>query len=587
MARMIPPEVIASCSSAGERELFFKLRADSQTREWIVLHSLNLARHRKQVSGEIDFLILVPNKGVLCLEVKGCSSLRCENGMWFYGRDAQGDPRGPFRQASEAMHSLRSKIQRQCPQLSHVLFWSAVLFPYVEFSIASPEWHPWQVIDAAHFRSAPSSETILTVLENARDYLAATKTARWFRPNSASPTSEECARLLAFLRPDFELHEDMRSHARRSDAELQRFTEEQFDCLDSMENNERVLFSGPAGTGKTLLALEAAKRAQLAGRKVLFLCYNKHLGKWLRQQISSIPTSVVCRTLHSFLLELSGLPQAPQNADYHFWQTTLPQMCLKNGSDNTGSPLLFDEVIVDEAQDILREQYLPLLDMFVKGGLAAGRCRLFGDFEKQAIYGPVSPDITAILQRSGFAFYSLRTNCRNLPRIAALVHLLGGLEPDYKRIRRPDNGKDSEPAYRFYQNREEAAAILVETVRSFVNKGCAPRDLIVLSPKSDRDCLAANITGARAEMFRPLDQAAPDKVPFTSVQAFKGLEAHVVIITDIEHLDSGQAEDLFYVGITRALDALVVLMADSVKVDIMKALQKRALLPEGEHVNSH
>lgn len=113
MARMIPPTIPASCSSPGEQEIFAKLKQDDATRDWIVLHSLDIAEHLRQVSGEADFVIVVPGLGVLCLEVKACRSLMRKDGLWYYGNDPKGDPRGPFKQSAEAMHSLRQQVA-QC-----------------------------------------------------------------------------------------------------------------------------------------------------------------------------------------------------------------------------------------------------------------------------------------------------------------------------------------------------------------------------------------------------------------------------------------------------------------------------------------
>jgi phosphate starvation-inducible protein PhoH len=39
------------------------------------------------------------------------------------------------------------------------------------------------------------------------------------------------------------------------------YTKEQYKFLDHLEDNERCLFQGSAGTGKTMLALESAKRS--------------------------------------------------------------------------------------------------------------------------------------------------------------------------------------------------------------------------------------------------------------------------------------------------------------------------------------
>ena len=138
MAVMIPATIAHDCSP-GERDVFRRLSNAPDTEEWIVLHSLDVAHHRRQVSGEIDFVIIIPALGVLCLEIKACSSLRRDGGAWYYGTAAKPDYRGPFKQASEAMHSIRGRVVRRRSELSKVVFWSGVLLPYVTFRTESEE----------------------------------------------------------------------------------------------------------------------------------------------------------------------------------------------------------------------------------------------------------------------------------------------------------------------------------------------------------------------------------------------------------------------------------------------------------------
>jgi hypothetical protein len=44
---MIPPYVSDSVKSTGEKQIFNLLRNDPETKDWIVLHSLALAKHTK------------------------------------------------------------------------------------------------------------------------------------------------------------------------------------------------------------------------------------------------------------------------------------------------------------------------------------------------------------------------------------------------------------------------------------------------------------------------------------------------------------------------------------------------------------
>jgi hypothetical protein len=99
MARMLPADIFSGCPSRGEREIFTRLKDSPETTDWIVLHSLDLANHVRRISGEADFVVIVPSKGILCLEVKACTRLSRTDRGWVYGSDPVPDARGPFRQA--------------------------------------------------------------------------------------------------------------------------------------------------------------------------------------------------------------------------------------------------------------------------------------------------------------------------------------------------------------------------------------------------------------------------------------------------------------------------------------------------------
>ena len=266
MARMIPPTIPVSCPSPGEQEIFAKLKQEEATRDWIILHSLDIAQHLRQVSGETDFVIIVPSHGVLCLEVKACHSLERRDGLWFYGHDPKGDPRGPFKQAAEAMHSLRKQVIQNDTSLSRVPFWSAVAFPFIEFKAASGEWHPWQVIDSVRFKRQQMAPLVSGILRSARAHLGSQPSAKWFHDGDRLPDIQQSAAIARILRSNFEFTEKTHDRRTRKQAEILHYTEEQFAAIDMMEDNPRVLFTGPAGTGKTVLALETGADSRSLGR---------------------------------------------------------------------------------------------------------------------------------------------------------------------------------------------------------------------------------------------------------------------------------------------------------------------------------
>jgi hypothetical protein len=573
---MIPPLIQQGTRSPGERELFLRLRDDPATSDWVVLHSLDIARHETQREGEADFVIMIPEQGVLCLEVKAHHHIRRKDGLWRYGaRGEEKDARGPFKQAAEAMHSIRSRVTARDPSLSRIVFWSGVVFTALDFRIQSEEWHDWQVLDSSRLRSRPVSALFREMIDRGRAYLAQMPSATWFDSRRREPEPSQCARLVQLLRPDFEAFESPRARAQSREAELKRYTAEQFAALDAMARNPRVIFEGPAGTGKTLLAIEAARRARAQGRRVLLLCFNRMLGNWLEKETEPLRPEVSASTLHRYMLGLTELPVGADRSP-SFWEVALPARAIGRLLAD-GAPEPFDEVIVDEAQDILRDAYLDVIDLSLRGGLAAGRWRLFGDFEGQAIYGAPREPLPHLLERRAGSApqFSLRINCRNTPRVAELVHALGGLTPPYTRVLRPDDGVD--PEIRYFADPDEQKVMLANALGELERDGFRDGDVTILSPRAHDTCADCISAPPWAGRLRPAGPGAAGHTSFCSIHAFKGLEAPAVIVTDVDRVTSQDASALFYVATTRALHRLIILAHEPVKSEA-RALIKQQLL---------
>jgi len=573
VARMIPAVIAADTISPGERELFDSFLADPGTQDWTVLHSLDLARHERAVGGEADFVLIVPGKGILVLEVKGCRRIARTDEGWFYGNDPSPDKRGPFRQAGQAMHAIRELLGSD-PELAKVLCWSAVVLPYLDFDEDSIEWHSWQVMDKRAFRVRPFADAFLHVLDQARRRVREDRSQRWFNAESPAPTAGHIARIVERLRPQFEFFESPRSRAERVERELRRYTEQQFEALDQMSMNDRVLFSGPAGTGKTLLAIEAARRSAEAGRRTLLTCYNRELGRWLQDQTRDL-SQVRTVTLHAQMQAVAGNTGADQlGPDY--WERDLPERALDRLLDLPSSEQ-FDELIIDEAQDLLRDTYLDFLDVSLAGGLARGRWRMFGDFERQAIFDRGSDVLKQLESRqASFARMTMRKNCRNRPRVAEYIHLLGGLRPRYSDVLLEDDGV--EPKLVRYKSEQEQVDLLIRELDALLRDGFTPGQIVVLSTRATNSCAGQVETSPWRDRMKPFTAVGAGATRFGSIHAFKGLESPTVVLTDIDRFHSEHDQDLFYVGASRPTQRLVILLNEVATPAVVRALTE----PKGE-----
>jgi hypothetical protein len=421
-------------------------------------------------------------------------------------------------------------------------------------------------------------------MDAARKHLTSAVTAPALDP--LGPAPEQCALIGAELRGNFELPVDRVARATAVDSDLRRYTAEQFEALDAMGGNPRILFAGPAGTGKTFLAIEGTRRARAEGSRVLFVCFNRLLGAWLEEQTADLRSGVVTETLHRRMLTMAGLTRAPENADHTFWESRLPELAcdrLTSARGDNDQADVFDELVVDEAQDLLQDSYLDFLDLSVRGGLAAGRWRMFGDFENQAIYASGAIPLKAFrtIRAGGAPLYLLRTNCRNTPLVAEWVHLLARLNPPYSRVLRPDDGV--RPRLRFYGDDAQQRDQLIASLSELRDAGYRWEEIVALSTRSERLCAAARVNTEPWEArLRPLSGARGPGIRYGSIHSFKGLEAPVIVVTDVDTVSTEIAKPLLYVAITRATQRLVILAHERVREEALAILSKASGIAENQ-----
>jgi hypothetical protein len=344
---------------------------------------------------------------------------------------------------------------------------------------------------------------------------------------------------------------------RARQVQLVAFIDEQYDALDNMQHNRAVLFTGPAGSGKTWLAMEAGRRETELGRTGRLLCFNRFLGQRLKQDMAGIDGLQV-GTFHQEALRLSG-SQAPAGAGKQFWEEQLPDLAIEALLDH-GEREAADFLIVDEIQDLAREPFLDVLDLLVKGGLQAGRVLLFGDFERQAIYETGDGRGLLTERIPGLATFVLTVNCRNLPRIGTVVMKLSHMMPGYRRFRRPDDGAD--PEFIPIPRGQDQSAELAAAIRALRKDGYGLDEIVVLSPLRHGSTAETTADPWLRQVLRPADGQAPQtgQLRFGTIHSFKGLDAPAVIITDLDEATTPNFESLLYIGMTRATDRLTALI---------------------------
>lgn len=555
---MIPSYLSLDVKSSGEKRIFQEFAQDQNSKSWVVLHSLNLAKHTRRLYGEIDFLVLAPNLGIFCLEVKS-GRIKRTDGVWKYINrfgETDNSTRGPFQQAREGMFSLKEALRKKFGDKSHVnylLMGFGVMFPDIVFEDSDIEMEKWQIYDSDD-RRRPISNYIKQLSDKHKEKL---KNTRWFDEQRSLPSSGDIDRILNFLRGNFELFPSIRRIIDDTETQIRSLTQEQTKCLEQLDGNNGCLFQGPAGTGKTLIAIESARRAVIGGKRVLLTCYNTLLGSWLQSQFNEYSNdgNLVVGSFLGYLMKICEINNDELDASNkdEFFKYELPRKALE--VLNSGKIELFDKVIIDEGQDLIRIEYLDVINALLKNGLEKGNWEIYSDFEKQAIFTDVSASdmIKTLEQRASFTKFKLSINCRNTKPVGEEISMVCGISPsNYLQ----NNFEGPPVEYFFYKSQNDEKDNLRILIEKLAHSGIPLEKITILSPKKYANSIINDSNSIGLEFYElnknNLLRGPKDKISFSTIHGFKGLENSYIIITDIEQIESQEFSHLLYVGMSRA-----------------------------------
>lgn len=574
---MLPPYIDKSCKSTGEKMIFDIFKNNSFTKDWIILHSLNLSQHTVRLYGEIDFLILIPGGGIFVMEVKG-GDVKCINGVWYFTdkfKNTYTSNVGPFNQSRQAMFSLHNAIEKEFGRghkLTKILAGFICAFPQVSFDKHSVEYEPWQILD----KDSIQSGTEYFFKNLVQQFIQKHRGQRWFSEKDSLPDAHDLNTLCDFLRGDFERIRTVKERLNEFDKQVKSYTGEQFRILDSIQLNERSVTQGSAGTGKTMIAIESAVRAAAEGKTVFLTCYNRLIAEWMRKQVDEWKDKITVSSLHSFLFEQSkGFDyEKSQSTKQDFYSKYLPTL-LKDIYQK-GISRKFDKLIVDEGQDLIREEYLNLFDAMVTGGFENGNWEIYGDFERQAIYAQLSKkEMIELLKSSGqHSNFLLKINCRNTKQVGEETSLISGFEKPPFLL---EHLEGIPVEYLFYKNEAEQKKLLAEKLKKLSENKLSLHELIIVSPRRFENSCSNSFSGFTIREIKNTSEivATQNFFGFATVQSYKGMESNYVVITDIEDLTSEVAKALLYVGMSRARYGLILLIAESMRNDYREILKSK------------
>jgi hypothetical protein len=335
-----PSEAPRPTSSEAEKRVWKALRQRLPA-GWRGWHSLRV-RDGKGFLGEGDFVLAHPERGMLVLEVKG-GQVEQRDGRWFQNGKAL-DP-APLTQGLGFQRKLLSRLADfgSAPPAWGV----AAAFPDVEFDEAPTE---------DDLRGALLGRTQLHWLDQYFDGVV-----KRVLPPPGAARGDWIDRLHTLWGEGWVPALSLGTRVRLAEERRFELDERQQEALAGMLENERAIVAGGAGSGKTLLAAEAARRFAAGGKKVLLLCFTAPLRSWLASRLE--PAGIEVETvsgLAKVISDQAGTPidrEALSGAEY--WRAVYERAI-------DGAEPRWDAVVVDEGQDLTFEGWC-LIEALAKG----------------------------------------------------------------------------------------------------------------------------------------------------------------------------------------------------------------------------
>lgn len=251
--------------------------------------------------------------------------------------------------------------------------------------------------------------------------------------------------------------------------------------------------------------------------------------------------------------------ELPDVAGNDLLEVFLPELALDVLLETPGIRP-FDAVLLDEAQDLLREPYLDVIDALVEGELKEGTWRCFID-ASQNLVGGIAPVALRRLQESRPVEWPLTVNCRNTQPIAVQVALLSGAP--ILEVLAPEGPPAELTWYTSADSQQKAVSDRLKQLRR--ERFTAGQITILSRYRLERSIAQAGIGASVRDISRGGLDTAGGEITFSTVSSFKGLEAEVVLLVDVDDLSSSDGLMSVYVGASRARVALYVFISEQVR----------------------
>ncbi len=568
-AHMIPANPKDFDKASHEGDVFNALKKLPD--DYYVFHSFStvgVSSDNVFYERELDFVVASPKKGILTIEVKAGDNIRFDGRTWRYSSGTAMKHGGPYKQAATAKRALSNKFTNHPDERIRELygktkFMHAVFFP--QMTTAQMEAMSGLPEDA-DIRMTLCAEELINPTKKIAELFSATIPGLKVNTTETHLSDEDFQLILdEVLCPHFNLIPSPQAKTIAIDERMNQLLREQYMILDFLDEQETAVINGAAGTGKTMIAVEKARRHSMNGDAVLFLCYNRLLCEKLIEDHKNNESKAYRKQFAN--VEFMTISRLAKRVTGDFKNYSGLYEWLEECIDKKHE-LGFKHIIVDEGQDFglvdsdLSEEHgtslenTSIIDALQEAALEnGGTFYLFYD-KYQMIQGSSSDEyeLPYCIENSDCRL-TLHKNCRNTKEIARTS--VTPLRDKKNKIVKANVSCSWEepvkPCIHVVDDTEGYVTALDSVLDHLEEVGA--KEVIILTPgKMDHSAIYSQLRFSADQSDGYAYYVHNEKeYKVTTCKKFKGLEAEAIVMLDLDK-DSfvGKKGLEFYVGTSRA-----------------------------------
>lgn len=512
MARMIPSFGPHPTDSPGEI-LLYDLLQTQLSDEFTVVHSLPwLCSAAKEIdstfapTGEIDFLVIHPELGVLALEVK--SGRYRIDGVTFVHLKS-GKTTAPIQQTRHNVHGLARWLGTDSDLRLRIGY--GLIFPDSEFGD--------EIISAALVDLSVSPPESIAIDKGQVPELGEriAEIMQYWKQSLRIPKmrAQVVKKLIETLCPQYDGTPRWATRVLFDNKIWLPLTSEQGKVVTTACDQSRMVITGWPGTGKTLIGITLAREMVSRGKRVLVLTFNNLLTDYLAGQLNFKAAEGSILTWHSLCALARKRLGNTTDLNNDAWYRTECADDLKAALDR-GLLESYDVLILDESQALHPVWCNVLTNWFREGQIVA-----FCDETQVFPFESGTIGLRQLCELLGVENPFLLTIALRTPK--AVTNRLLSVKPVYYQLQSPRQHEADTIQEHVV---DDSWSNLLALVEQFKADHIEPENIIVLSK-----------FGLHEDMESVLCDLG---IGYEMVSRFRGLEAPVIIVIGAESMDDAE-----------------------------------------------